>query len=111
MGETRNRQLHFWLTDEEYSMLLQKMALAGIDNMSAFLRKMALDGMVIRLDLPEIRELTSLLGRCSGIFNQIAKRINSTNRAYAEDIAELREKLDALTDKADTILAVLAVLR
>ena len=48
--------MHFWASREEYDLILRNMALLGSTNLSAFLRKMAIDGMVIRLDMPEIRE-------------------------------------------------------
>jgi hypothetical protein len=37
-----------------------KMAQVGTTNREAFLRKMAIDGYVVKLDLPELRELVSL---------------------------------------------------
>ena len=48
--------MHFWASREEYDLILRNMALSGSTNLSAFLRKMAIDGMVIRLDMLEIRE-------------------------------------------------------
>ena len=61
----------------------------GIISMSAYLRKMAIDGYVIKLELPELREMISLLRRSSNNLNQIAKRVNSTDRIYAEDMDEI----------------------
>ncbi len=62
----------------------------GTTNMSAYLRKMALDGLVIRLDLPELRELVSLMRRASNNLNQIAKRVNESGRVYETDISEVQ---------------------
>ena len=57
-GETpkRNRteQIKFWATPEEKDLILQKMELYGTGNMGAYLRKMAIDGYVIKLELPEL---------------------------------------------------------
>ena len=58
-------------------------------NMAAYLRKMAIDGYVVRLELPELRDLISLLRRTSSNFNQIARRVNSTGRAYEDDIYDM----------------------
>ena len=57
MADTRDISMHFWATQEEYDLIQKNMALSGSTNLSAFLRKMAIDGMVIRLDMPEIQEM------------------------------------------------------
>ena len=46
---------------EERALIEQKMAQLGTTNMAAYLRKMAIDGFVINLELPELREMVSLL--------------------------------------------------
>lgn len=50
MADTRDISMHFWATQEEYDLIQKNMALSGGTNLSAFLRKMAIDGMVIKLD-------------------------------------------------------------
>lgn len=59
MADTRDISMHFWATQEEYDLIQKNMALSGSTNLSAFLRKMAIDGMVIKLDMPEIQEMLS----------------------------------------------------
>ena len=49
MADTKDISMHFWASQEEYDLILKNMALAGNTNLSAFLRKMAIDGMVIKL--------------------------------------------------------------
>jgi len=85
----RNRpvQVKFRVTPEERKMIDRRMEQAGISNMAAYLRKMAIDGYVVKLELPELRDFISLLRRTSNNFNQIARRVNSTDRIYADDIA------------------------
>ena len=68
----------------------EKMDEAGIRNMSAYVRKMALDGICVKLDLEDVRELSVLLRRCSNNLNQYAKRANETGSIYAADIADLQ---------------------
>ena len=51
MSLTRNKQFLLKLTDHEYEMIQKKMEQCGIRNMSAYLRKMAVDGIVVNLDL------------------------------------------------------------
>ena len=54
------------------------MAQLGTQNMAAYLRKMALDGYVVRLELPELREMVSLLRRSSNNLNQLTRRVHET---------------------------------
>lgn len=67
MAEKKKRQrpiqLHFYVNDKELELIKQKMALFGTKNMSAYLRKLAIDGYIIKLDMPELRELTATMGR------------------------------------------------
>lgn len=56
----RDIQLKVRVTPEERAMIEAKMAQLGTTNMGAYLRKMAIDGYVVKLDLPELRELVSL---------------------------------------------------
>ena len=84
------------------------MALLGTDNMSAFLRKMAIDGHVIKLDLPELKELVSLLRYTSNNINQIARRVNSTGRVYTEDLTGIKASMESLWAAANSILRRLA---
>ena len=83
--------LRFRVTAEERGMIEEKMAQLGTENMAAYLRKMAIDGYIVKLDLPELKELVSLLRRSGSNLNQIAKRVNETSRIYAADIECLLE--------------------
>ena len=75
--------------------------------MGAYLRKMAIDGYVIKLELPELKEMIRLLGIANNI-NQIARSLNSTGRIYETDIQEIRDRIDGLYDCARKILDSLA---
>jgi len=105
---TREIQLKFRVTPHERVLIEQRMAQAGTVNMAAFLRKMAIDGYVLRLDLPELKEMVSLLRRCSNNLNQVAKRANETGRIYSEDLEDLNERLDRLWESANQIMTGLA---
>ena len=104
----RNIPVQIYLSPEERDLIQQNMALLGTDNMSAFLRKMAIDGHVIKLDLPELKELVSLLRYTSNNVNQIAKRVNSTGRIYAEDLSGIKDSMESLWTAANNILRRLA---
>ena len=72
---TRNVPVLFWVSPQEMELIRQKMAQFGTDNLSAYLRKMAIDGYVLQLDLPELKELVSLLRRSSNNLNQLTRRM------------------------------------
>ena len=72
----RSVPLQFYVNEKERRLIEQKMALLGTRNMSAYLRKMALDGYVVRMDLPELKELISLMRYTSNNVNQMARRLN-----------------------------------
>ena len=76
----RTIPLMFYVTPEERDQIEAKMAQLGTNNMSAYLRKIAIDGYVVQLDLPELREMVSLLRRSSNNLNQLARRANETGR-------------------------------
>ena len=95
MSEQRNRQrpiqVKFYVNEKEMNLIKQRMAAAGIINMSGFIRKMVLDGYIVHLELPELYELTSQMGRISNSENQIAKRVNESGHIYEADIEEIKE--------------------
>ena len=108
----RKRQIAilFWVSEEEREQIEKKMTQLGTGNMSAYLRKIAIDGYVVNLDLPELREMTALLRRSSANLNQLTKRVHETNRIYDADIESLRGELDRLLDAASVILSKLAAI-
>ena len=72
----------FWVSAAEMDVIQQKMAQFGTKNLSAYLRKMAVDGYVVQLDLPELKELVSLLRRSSNNLNQLTRKVHATGRIY-----------------------------
>ena len=104
----RNIVIRFRVTTEEREMIESKMAQFGTSNMAAYLRKISIDGYVVRLDLPELREMVSLLRRSSNNLNQIAKRVNETSRIYDADIDCLKENQEKIWSAANGILTRLA---
>ena len=108
----RNRpiQVKFRVTPEERAMIDKRMEQADTINMAAYLRKMAIDGYVVKLDLPELRDMISLLRRTSNNFNQIARRVNSTNRVYENDIQEMKTMLEQLWEVNNGVLEKLAAI-
>ena len=104
----REVQLKFRVTPEEQALIEQKMAQLGTTNMAAYLRKMAIDGFVVNLELPELGELVSLLRRSSNNLNQLTRRVHETGRFYDADLEDLRQGQERLWDAAQKILTLLA---
>ena len=107
----RPERIVFYVTPEEKELIHAKMDQFGTENMGAYLRKIAIDGYVVNLDLPELRELTALLRRSSANLNQLTKRVHETNRIYDADIESLRTEFDRLLDAASVVLSRLSALR
>ena len=107
----RNIVIRFRVTPEEREMIESKMAQFGTTNMAAYLRKISIDGYVVRLDLPELREMVSLLRRSGNNLNQIAKRVNETSRIYDADIDCLKENQEKIWSAANGILTRLASIK
>ena len=104
----RNIRIRFRVTPEEKALIEEKMTQVGTSNMEAYLRKMAIDGYILKLDLPELKELVSLLRYTSNNINQIARRVNSTGRVYTEDLTGIKASMESLWAAANSILRRLA---
>lgn len=96
------------VSEEERDLIARRMEQAGVRSLRAYLLKMAVDGYVVNLDLSDVREMVSLLRRCSNNLNQIARRANETRNIYAADIQDLLEHYDRLWEQASRILRGLA---
>ena len=106
----RDVQLNFRVSPEELALIKQKMAQLGTKNREAYLRKMALDGYVVRLELPELKELVSLMRRSSNNLNQLTRRVHETGRIYDADLEDISQRQEALWDGVHRILTQLAKL-
>lgn len=99
------------LTPKELSMIHQKMEQLGTSNFSAYIRKMAIDGYVVRLELPELKEMVSLLRYSSNNLNQLTRRVHETGRIYDADLEDIRQSHERLWEAAREIIASLAKLK
>lgn len=104
--------LHVMVSEEELALIRGRMAEAGICNMGAYIRKMALNGYVLHVDLSPVRELVSLQRRCANNLNQAAIQANTYGGIYPEDIkmlqkdyADLWRPLSDLLKKLSEIVA------
>ena len=92
MTKKRRRpiHLHVMVSEAEQALIQERMAEAGIRNMGAYMRKMALNGYVLHVDLSDIRELVALQRRCANNLNQVAVHAN-TYGIYPSEIASLQK--------------------
>lgn len=90
-NEGRTVGLFTKVSPEEKEVIDQKMALLGTSNLRGYLRKMAVDGYIVQLDMSNVVELVKLLRSISSNVNQIARRCNETRNLYAQDVEDLRK--------------------
>ena len=101
----RDVQVLFWVTPSELELIQKKMQEFGTGNMSAYLRKMAIDGYVVKLDLPELKELISLMRYSSNNLNQLTRRVHETGRIYDADMEDINQRQEQLWSALREILA------
>ena len=106
----REVQVNFRVSPQELEMIEQKMAQLGTSNREAYLRKMALDGYVVKLELPELKELVSLMRYSSNNLNQLTRRVHETGRIYDADLEDIAQRQDQLWAGVREILTQLAKL-
>lgn len=87
--DKRSVEVKFHVTPHERELINQKMAIYGTQKLGVYLRKMAIDGYCVRLDLPEIRELIMQLRKYGTNLNQLAKRANEGGSIFAADLETL----------------------
>ena len=110
MSDRRDQQLHFRVSKPELERIRNKMEASGILSIGYYLRKMALDGYCLHLDLPQLRRMAYLLQMCSNNLNQYAKVANENGQIYTADLEDLRARLDELISVSKQILAKLTEL-
>ena len=93
-NRNRSRQVKFWVSEEEYQLLQKKIEAAGGVNQGAYIRKMILDGYIVNLDIPELKEIIRLLSITSNNVNQMARRLNTDGSIYQQDIREVEVQLE-----------------
>lgn len=98
------------LMDGDREKIEKRMKEAGITNMSGYIRKMAIDGMVIMLDLSELNEVARLLRINANNMNQYAKRANETGSIYLEDIKEIQKQQGEILNALKEISRSLATI-
>ena len=106
-----NHKFMVRLSDDDLEKIKKRMKEAGVVNMSAYFRKMALNGLIVNLDLSDLKETTRLLRINANNLNQYAKRANETDSIYLEDIKENQEQLEVIWQHIEKIWDVISTLR
>ena len=104
----RDVPIYVWVKQDEWEAIQARMASLGIRNMSAYIRKMALNGYVLNVDLAPVKELVSLLRRCSNNINQAAIQANTYGGLYPQELKALQRNYNALWERTGEVLKQLA---
>ena len=113
MSANRKRKIRveMRLTEDENDIFIKRMRDSGIQNMDAYLRKMALTGYIVRLDMSEVREALRLLANATSNINQVARRANETRSIYASDMIQIREEVGNMRSQVSDLVKVFAKVR
>lgn len=104
----RKIQLNFRVTEQERRLIEERMQELGTTNREAYLRKIAIDGMIVKLEVQELKEIVSLMRRTSNNVNQIARRLNETGRIYEADITDVHNRQEQLWDMLNSLITKLS---
>lgn len=108
--DKKTHLLQVWISEKEFAQIRHKMQQAGIGNISAYVRKMSIDGYIVHLDVSDLKEIVRLLRICSNNLNQYARRANEGGDIYYEDIEDLRNRLEKIWElTAGTMEALAAI--
>ncbi|MCD7845212.1 MAG: MobC family plasmid mobilization relaxosome protein [Oscillospiraceae bacterium] len=108
MAKEKTTGIYFKVSDKEQQLIEQRMEDAGVSNVSAFIRKMCLNGLIVRLDVPQMPDCSKYLKSASNNLNQIARRFNSGGEYCPQELLDVRESLDNCTELFGQVLKSLA---
>ena len=111
MAKEKTSGIYFKVSEEDHMLIEQRMKLAGIRNMSAYIRKMCIDGYFIHLQIPELTECAKLLRYTSNNVNQLARRVNSGGEVSPNEVDEIRAKLTEASGLFGNILEQLSKIK
>lgn len=95
----RNKPVFFRVDEEEYDLIKQKMQLIGLNDMGTYLRRMAIYGYMVEVDMEPLNRLTVELSRIGNNLNQLTKRANETGNIYMDDVEVLGEDVNKIKDE------------
>ena len=107
----RKSEIHVRVSDEERGMIRERMKASGVKNLNAYMKKMAIDGYLIMLDLSDVKEVVRLMRINSNNLNQYAKKANENGSIYHQDIRQLQEQQEEIWIAVKDVLARLAAIK
>ena len=107
-NRVRKIQLNFRVTEQEHRLIEERMQELGTTNREAYLRKIAIHGMIVKLEVQELKEIVSLMRHTSNNVNQIARRLNETGRIYEADITDVHNRQEQLWDMLNSLITKLS---
>ncbi len=111
MAKEKTGGIYFKVTDGERELIKQRMARMGVRNMSAYIRKMCIDGYIVNLQIPKLDECAKLLRYTSNNVNQIARRVNAGGGVYPDEVDEITAKLKEANGLFGNILEQLSKIK
>lgn len=102
--KTQDARIEVRLTRDEKELIHERMKKIPTNNMSAFIRKMALNGYIVVLDLSDVKEAVRLLRINSNNLNQYAHKANATGKVYQEDIEQLKKQHEEIWEVINSVL-------
>ena len=108
---SRDKMITFWVTEDELAKINANMEKLGTSNLSAYLRKMAITGLIVQLDLPELKQIVSLVRRTSANINQMAKHINQGDTVAVQQVDGLHEQQEEIWAGIRGVLQQLSTLQ
>ena len=107
----RDKMITFWVTEDELAKINANMEKLGTSNLSAYLRKMAITGLIVQLDIPELKQIVSLMRRTSANINQMAKHINQGDTVAVQQVDGLHEQQEEIWAGIRGVLQQLSTLQ
>ena len=108
---SRDKMITFWETEDELAKINANMEKLGTSNLSAYLRKMAITGLIVQLDIPELKQIVSLMRRTSANINQMAKHINQGDTVAVQQVDGLHEQQEEIWAGIRGVLQQLSTLQ
>ena len=106
-NRVRKCSMNFYVDEDERAAIKLKMQKMGMTNQSVYLRKMALEGRIIKVDYSVFDDISKNIDGISRNINQIAKRVNATNNAYEEDMVQIKKRQEEVWQLLKSILSQL----
>ena len=86
----RSIPVMFYVNRAETDMIAEKMKQLDTENKSAYLRRMAINGYVVKINFADINAHAAQLQKIGNNANQLVKRMNQTGSLYTAEAAEIQ---------------------